>query len=49
MPQMSPMWWTLMLITTTIMIILIMIIKFHNKENKTNKLIKKYSTNYWKW
>nr|YP_010175166.1 ATP synthase F0 subunit 8 [Olidiana obliquea]QSJ61371.1 ATP synthase F0 subunit 8 [Olidiana obliquea] len=49
MPQMSPSWWIMMLMTTTILIMLIMTIKFHNKENKMNKLIKKNSTTYWKW
>nr|ATD51673.1 ATP synthase F0 subunit 8 [Taharana fasciana] len=49
MPQMSPSWWIIMLLITTSMNMYIMSIKFHNKENNTNKLNKKIMSIHWKW
>nr|YP_010531050.1 ATP synthase F0 subunit 8 [Cladolidia biungulata]UXW93597.1 ATP synthase F0 subunit 8 [Cladolidia biungulata] len=49
MPQMSPSWWMLILIMTTISVMYTISVKFHNKENKMYmKNIKKTKIN-WKW
>nr|YP_010175179.1 ATP synthase F0 subunit 8 [Olidiana ritcheri]QSJ61384.1 ATP synthase F0 subunit 8 [Olidiana ritcheri] len=49
MPQMSPLWWMVMLISTTTMIMYIISIKFHNKENKMIKKNIKMMLINWKW
>nr|YP_010414444.1 ATP synthase F0 subunit 8 [Kusala populi]URW11944.1 ATP synthase F0 subunit 8 [Kusala populi] len=50
MPQMSPLWWTTLMITFIILFILMMTILYFNINNKMSKMIKLTETKInWKW
>nr|YP_002791162.1 ATP synthase F0 subunit 8 [Dysdercus cingulatus]ABZ01998.1 ATP synthase F0 subunit 8 [Dysdercus cingulatus] len=51
MPQMAPLWWELLYMTTTMMLILTAIIIYHSKNIELNSKIKSYKKmqKNWKW
>nr|YP_010175192.1 ATP synthase F0 subunit 8 [Olidiana tongmaiensis]QSJ61397.1 ATP synthase F0 subunit 8 [Olidiana tongmaiensis] len=49
MPQMSPSWWMMIIISTTIMLMYMISIKFHNINYKMTLKEKNMKYKNWKW
>nr|YP_010878950.1 ATP synthase F0 subunit 8 [Batracomorphus curvatus]WHE42602.1 ATP synthase F0 subunit 8 [Batracomorphus curvatus] len=49
MPQMAPMWWSILMLEFSIMLLMMMTMFYFKKNNKMIKINKKNKMMKWKW